>query len=413
MNRYTDKHLDRRDFLKTLGITAASLTFDRLATARHLILVNTSGPAQISRVEWIPYDTGRRGSGGSAQQQCAVRVSTTSGAQGWADFSISVAPDEQTKQLISDTLLEQDPAHPEKLWRRLYQQGLPLGTLAAVDVALWDLRARMEDKSVHALLGAKRQKVKTCLNTGFNFGEPADYALIARQGRSSGVAAIKIQPYIEWGAGRDGLADAGFPDKDMAVYRAVREAVGDEYPCIADSQGSHTYDEALRVGHLLDNLGFAWYESPMPETDAWVERYVALAGELRTPICAPEAYPDAYEPRLAWIEQRACDVSRINIYHGGLTACLQLASACEEAGIALTLADAGPDGYPYLPLMASTSEPVTPYFEIASLFREPNVLPGRTLPEPVFDGDGLVAIPQTPGMGLELDWQYIATHRVR
>lgn len=412
MNRYADRHLDRRDLLKALGITAAGLTCNRLA-ARHLILVDTSGAEQISRVEWIPYDTGRRSADAAPQQRCAVRISTTGGAQGWADFSISVAPDEETTDLISDTLLEQDPAHPESLWRRLYQQGLPLATLAAVDVALWDLRGRLEGTSVHALLGAQRQKVRTCLNTGFNRGEPADYAQIARQCQASGVAAIKIQPTIAWGAGRDGLTDAGFPDKDMAVYSAVREAVGADYPCIADNQSGYTYDEALRVGRLLDDLSFAWYESPMPETDAWVERYMALAGELRTPICGPEALPDAYEPRIAWIQQQACDVSRISIYHGGFTAALQLASACAEAGVALTLADAGPDPYPYLQLMGSTAESVTPYLEIASLFRELNVLPGRAQPEPAFDNDGLVAIPQTPGMGLELDWQYIATHRVR
>ena len=77
MSQYADRHLDRRDLLKALSIAAAGLTFERLATARHLILVNTSGPQQISRIEWIPYDTGRRGPDGPALQRCAVRISTT------------------------------------------------------------------------------------------------------------------------------------------------------------------------------------------------------------------------------------------------------------------------------------------------------------------------------------------------
>ena len=79
MNRYTDRHLGRRDLLKALGVTAAGLTCNRLAAARHLIVVNTSGAEQISRVEWIPYDTGRRSSDGSAQQRRFAVMERASG----------------------------------------------------------------------------------------------------------------------------------------------------------------------------------------------------------------------------------------------------------------------------------------------------------------------------------------------
>jgi len=411
MNRYTNEHMDRRGFLKIAAGVAGSWAASRTASARRLVVVGVDGSEKISRIEWIPYDTGLRGPDEQNQERCAVRITTASGGQGWADVSIGTRPDTETATLISDTLLGQDPASHDNLWRQLYQQNLALGTLAAVDVALWDLQARMAGKPVHALLGTKRQQAKTCLNTGSNLGEPADYAQYAQQCQAGGVNAIKIQPYVEWGTGINGLPDAGFPDKDMAAYSAVREAVGADYPCMADNQGSYTYDEALRVGRLLDTLNFAWYESPMPETDTWFDRYIALAAELSTPVCAPETYADAYAPRIAWIAQKACDVSRISLCHGGFTACLQLASACEEAGIALTLQDVTPDAYPYLQLMGATSESLVPYFEIASLFRELRTLPGRTTPEPVFDGNGHVIVPQTPGMGVELDWRYIFKHR--
>ena len=412
MSRYTGGRMDRRGFLKTAACVAGSWTLSHCANAERLVIVATGDSEQISRIEWIRYDTGLRDTDDQTHQRCAVRLTTTGGAQGWADLAIATAPDEQTATLISDALLGRDPADHSSLWRQLYQQGLNLGTLAAVDVALWDLRGRMAGKSVHALLGTTRQRSKTCLNTSFNFGEAADYAQLAQQCQAAGVGAVKVQPYVEWGAGRDGLTDAGFPDKDMTTYSAVREAVGTDYPCIADNQNAYTYDEALRVGRLLDDLNFAWYESPMPETEEWFDRYVALAGELRTPICGPETYPDAYQPRVTWIEQQACDVARIGIYHGGFTACLQLASACEQAGIALTLPDVSPGAYPYLQLIGATSEALVPYFEIASLNRESNTLPGRSTPEPVLDNAGYIAIPQTPGMGVELDWRYIVRHRI-
>jgi len=411
MNGYTHRHMDRRVFLKTAAGIAGSWALARSATARHLVLVRTDDAERISRIEWITYDTGLRGSAEQSEERCAVRITTTGGAQGWADFSLWTAPDEQTAQLISDTLLGQAPTANKNLWRQLYEQGLALGTLAAVDVALWDLRGRMEGKPVHALLGTKRQQVKTCLTTGFNLGDPAAYARYADECKESGVRGIKIQPYVEWDAGINGLTDAGFPDKDMAAYSAVREAVGSDYPCMADNSGTYTFDEALRVGHLLDDLKYARYESPMPETDEWTDRYVALARELRTPVSALETHPGSYESRILWIDRGACDVARISVHLGGLTACLQLASACENAGAGLELHNIGPDAYPHLQLMGATAESLLGYSEIHSLAREQRVRPGRTAPEPVFDSAGHVTIPQTPGMGVELDWQYIFTHR--
>ena len=151
----------------------------------------------------------------------------------------------------------------------------------------------------------------------------------------------------------------------------------------------------------------------MPETDDyWLDRYAALASELRTPICAPRSDSDSYQSRLRWIDKRACDVCRIGVHLGGLTACLQLASACEEAGITMDLLGAGPDTYPHLQLIGATDESLIPYFRVASPVSENLTLPGRLTPEPQFDAEGRVPIPQTPAMGLELDWTCIATHRI-
>ena len=191
MNRYTDRHMDRRIFLKTAACVAGAWTLPRGATARRLVLVGVDSSEKISRIEWLPYDTGQRGPDEQNQQRCAVRLTTTGGAQGWADLAITTLPDADAATLVSDTLLAQDPASQDNLWRQLYQQGLALGTLAAVDVALWDLRGRMEGEPVHALLGTRRPQVKTCLNTGFNLGAPADYAHHAGQCQSSGIGSLR------------------------------------------------------------------------------------------------------------------------------------------------------------------------------------------------------------------------------
>lgn len=398
--------MDRRRFLKTVACGVGGWALARPALASRIVLIETTDPDKIAQIEWIRYDAGQ------GEQRGAVRVTTSSGAQGWADLAVSVVPDQVIEALIRETLLDQELAHPESFWRRLYEQGLSLGTLAALDVALWDLWARRQNTSVAALLGTKRQYVGTCLNTGFNLGEPADYAQLAQQCQAAGVNAIRIQPYIEWGSGVAGLTDAGFPSRDLAAYTAVRAAVGAEYPCIAANSGTYLYEQALQVGGALDELNFAWYESPMPETDDWIDWYIALVEQLQTPVCGAQTDPGAYASRVTWIERGACDLARISLYHGGFTACRQLALACEAAGKGLTLMDIGCDSYPYLQLAGATSDAVLRYFEITGLSNESQILPGRTTPEPVFDTAGHITLPQTPGMGVELDWRYIMTHRI-
>lgn len=409
MYRSLHEGMNRRSFLKIAGFAAA---MSNCAAARHILLLNADETSPISRIEWMVYATGRRSPASEPEHRCVVRIGTTCGIQGWADAPSSAMPDQDTAGLVRNTLLGQDLSRHDAIWRQLYEQNIPLSTLSAVDIALWDLLGRLENKPVHALLGTKRQRVKSCVTTDFNLGDLGRYAEVALACKEAGVHACKIHPYIEWGAGRNGLANAGFPDRDMAIYQAVRDAVGPDYACMADNFCTYTYDEALRVGRLLDNLDYEWYESPMPESDDWRERYTALAGELKTPICAPETEPDSYPARISWTASKACDLSRIDASLGGFTACLELALTCEAAGVPLTLHDLGPDSYPHLQLLGATAESLIKHLELSSLSQDTRVLPGRATPEPVFDNEGYAAVPQTPGMGLELDWKYIYTHRV-
>jgi L-alanine-DL-glutamate epimerase-like enolase superfamily enzyme len=379
---------------------AGTLALGHRALALRLLLVASGQTAPISQVEWVVYDTGMRDPADEPVHRCAVRITTTAGTQGWADFEGWTAPDAQAAQLIRDILLGQDPAGHENLWQQLYQHGLPLATLGAVDVALWDLRGRIEGEPVHVLLSAKRQKVKSYVSTGLNLGDPAAYAEFAVACQTKGIHGVKVRP------------GGSSPENDIAVYSAVRQAVGPEFTCIAGGAATYTSEQALSVGRVLDELGYAWYQSPMPENDEWVGRYVTLAGELETSVCAPETDPGSYESRVTWLERGACDIPCIDVHHGGLTACVQLALACESRGAPLELRNVGPDAYAHLPLAGASDESLLTHIELLSSSQETSTLPGRATPELVCDEQGYVAIRQAAGMGLELDWKYIFTHRV-
>jgi len=401
--------MDRRSFLKMAGLVAA---MGKWAAARGLVLLSVPDTIVVSEIAWFVYETGLRGPGNEPDRRCAVRITADPGIHGWADVSSWMVPNAETAATIRSRLIGREIGWPSEIWRELYESGLPLGTLGAVDVALWDLLGRMEDKPVHALLGTQRQTVKAYATTDFNLGNPARYAEYALSCKEAGVAGCKIRPPFAPGAGAEGAPGIGLPDRDMEIYQAVRVAVGPEFACMADNGGTYTFDEALRVGRFLDTLQYEWYESPMPETEAWRERYVELAAQLKTPVCAPETLADSYQARAAWLASKACDIGRIDVHFGGFTPCIELAAACESLGAPLELNDVGPDAYPHLQLIGATSESLIRRVEVSSISRTTRVHPGRTTPEPVLDDQGCVAIPQTPGMGLELDWQHILTHRV-
>jgi D-galactarolactone cycloisomerase len=404
--------MNRRAFLRNLTSAGACFLAGGAARGKSLLIVADSSDSRISNIEWILYRTGRQQADSSPEYRCAVRITSAGGAQGWADLTGSAMADSTTAAGMRDILLGRDPADVEIIWQRLYERGIPLVMLSAVDIALWDLLARIEGKPVHALLGAKRQNVAVFASTGFNLGEPQKYAEYALASKEQGVYGCKIQPYVEWGAGRNGPANAGFPDRDMAAYEAARQAVGPDYPCMADNACSYTFNDALRVGQRLDDLKYEWYQSPMPENDDWLDRYVALAAGLTTPICAPAMNPGSYTSRARWVQAKGCDIAAIDAHHGGFTACRKLASACEAAGIPLQLPDIGSDSYPHLQLIATVAPSLIKCIEVRSLSRETSIQPGRTTPEPTLDDQGCIAIPQTLGMGLELDWKYVVTHRL-
>lgn len=404
--------MNRRSFLKTLGSVGAFLLAGESAPARSLFVLGVRDSSQISNIEWILYETGRRQPGDQPERRCAVRITGAGGVQGWADLASSTMPDRANIDFIRDVLIGRSTAEHKAVWRQLYEMGIPLGVLAGVDIALWDLLGRLEGKPVHSLLETRRQNVKVCASTGFNLGDPQEYAGHALACKEKNIPACKVQPYGGWDPGSGGTTDAGSVDRDMAVYKAVRDAVGLDYPCMAGGSRTYTFDEALRVGQVLDELAYKWYESAMPEDDGWRDRYISLAAQVRTSVYTPARHPDSYPARVLWIAAKACDISCMTVLHGGFTACVELASACDAAGIPLQLPDLGPDSYSHLQLIAATAPSLIEYFEFPSPSREPYTLPGRATPEPVCDEQGRVTIPQTPGMGIELDWRYIYTHRV-
>src|SRR5690606_29023273 len=116
-----------------------------------------------------------------------------------------------------------------------------------------------------------------------------DYAQHALDCKREGYTHYKIHPYYFWDP-ETKQPDRGRPshiDYDIQVCYAVREAVGDDMVLSFDPWGTYrTYDDAVRVGRVLEELNFYWFEHPMNEYLAGA--YEKLSQELRIPILSPE-----------------------------------------------------------------------------------------------------------------------------
>ena len=315
---------------------------------------------------------------------------------------------------IKSLVLGQDPFDREKFWHWLWVANIiPENLMSALDLALWDLQARAFGIPVHKLLGGCRDKVKAYASSFPNLGDPEVYAEHALECQNRGYKAYKIHPYYFWNPATR-QPDPGRPshiEYDIAACRLVREAVGDDMVLMYDVWGSYrNYEEALKVGRVLEELDFYWYEHPMLEYR--IEAYTKLAIELDIPILSPEIIPGSIFTRADWILRGASDMSRIDVLRGGITGCHKMAAICEAFGMKLELHMAG---FGNLQILGATSEDVCEYYERG--LEGPGV--DYETPQPYWeeicdpmDDEGYVRVPQEPGMGYKINWDYIEDNRI-
>lgn len=354
--------------------------------------------------------------------QTLTKIITDEGAEGYyfgghghgdAD---GLLPDERAalQGRFKRLLVGHDPFDREKFWHWLWTANVEENLLSVLDMALWDLQARYYNLPLYKLLGGCRDKVRAYASTFPNMTPtPQGYADHALECKQRGYTHYKIHPYYFW----DPVArkpDPGRPShivQDIEVCHLVREAVGDDMVLSFDPWGTYrTYEDAYRVGRELEKLNFYWYEHPMPEYR--VSTYEKLARELEIPILSPEIAAGSIYTRAEWIRRGASDMTRMDVLRGGITGQKKMAAIAEAFGVKC---EVHMSGFANLQILGSTSEDVCTYYERGLLApgldyeTPPPYL--HKLADPM-DAEGFVHLSQAPGMGYEINWDYIEANRV-
>lgn len=382
---------------------------------------------RITEVEVIPFTLEREEfeGGGSTTTatatQTLTRIGTDEGVDGYClgggvhgdRDGLSETQQKRVERVVESRLVGEDPFDREKFWRWMWGFNRDETTLSVIDIALWDLQGRALDTPVHKLAGGCRERVKAYASTFPNMGSPSDYADHAETCRQRGYTAYKIHPYYGW----DPKTRESVPSRpshvehDLEACRQVNERVGDEMDLLYDPWGTYgSYEEALRVGRELQEMGFAWYEQPMNEYR--VDSYEKLSDELDIPVLSPEIANGSIFTRADWIARDAADMVRIDALRGGITGCLKMAAICEAYNVRCEI---HMSGFANLQVLAATSADTCEYYERGLLApaidyeAPPPYL--EAIPDPL-DDDGYVHVPRGQGMGYELDMEYINAHRI-
>ncbi|MGP3959429.1 L-talarate/galactarate dehydratase [Nonomuraea sp. 3N208] len=288
---------------------------------------------------------------------------------------------------IANDLVGEDPNDIARLWDKLCwagasvgRSGLAVQAIAALDVALWDMKAKRAGLPLAKLLGAHRDSVR-CYNTSGGFlHAPIEQVLHnATAALERGIGGIKIK--------------VGQPDTrtDLARLKAVREHLGDQVPLMVDANQQWDRPTAARMGRAMEEYGLVWIEEPLDAYDH--AGHAALAAALDTPIATGEMLTSVGE-HAELIRARSADVIQPDAPRiGGVTPFLRLAALAEHERLQLAPHFAMEI---HLHLAAAYAmEPWVEHFEwLEPLFNERLEI-----------RDGRMLVPDRPGIGVTLSEQ--------
>jgi D-galactarolactone cycloisomerase len=289
-------------------------------------------------------------------------------------------------------LIGEDPLRIEALWEKMYgltrwygRKGAAMSAIGGIDIALWDLRGKVERQPIYRLLGGKRGVAPAYASGLFWQDDVSALEREARSHRERGFRRVKMR------LGRS-------EEYDAAAVEAARRGVGPDGDVLVD--GSHRYsaEVAERMGRVLAAQRVFWFEEPFPPED--LDAYVALRPKLSVPLAAGENEFGTQGFREI-LRAGAVDIAQPDACRtGGITESMRIARMAAEHGVRVaphTWSDA-------VALIANAHVVAAiPHGVTVEVDQTGNPSIDELLSEPLQIEDGLLLLPDAPGLGIELN----------
>ena len=324
------------------------------------------------------------------------------------------------EHVFKPMILGRNPLDIGVLWHQMYnatrdhgQKGLPIQCISGIDIALWDLLGKATKLPLYQLLGGAFRRTFKAYGYGMMFRQiadlPAAFNEEAARIKEMGFTATKMKIGM-------GLK------KDLALAEAVRRGVGDGFKAMADCNHAYTAGEAMQVGLGLRELGFYWFEEPVIPEDyvGYTQVRAALPGLL---IAGGEAEYTRYGHR-ELITRHCVDILQPEVAAtGGISEFTKIAAMANAHGIPViphvwgsdillavdmhlvaSLPDLSGGLYPFEPMLEFDTTP--------SLFRQHLLTNPLDIAGQVKKSGGTVAVPEGPGLGIELNRDFMRRYQV-
>lgn len=318
---------------------------------------------------------------------------------------------------VRDALLGRDPSRIEQIWAELFRRftylgsrGLVTAVISGIDIALWDLKGKALGRPVHDLLGgAVRDAIPLYTHPGGETPqEAADNALALI---ADGYSAFKYDPFPEMvrfhTAYLSGEISAAGIRAGAAQIETVRDAVGWDVELLIDFHGHYNAASALRCIRALEPYGIGWFEEPFPPESLEALRH--LRAQTDAPLCVGERLYTRWDFVPVLRDGLANFLMPDVCWTGGISELRKIATMAEA--YAVPIAPHGALG-PLQTVAAAHVALVTP-----NLYRQEILGPvwqrhyQDCVPVGLDLGHGELRLSERPGLGVELDLEYVAAHR--
>jgi L-alanine-DL-glutamate epimerase-like enolase superfamily enzyme len=350
----------------------------------------------------------------SGQDALIVKVTTNAGVTGYGEVDSSPmavkgcieGPFSHTATTgLAQVLIGEDPLRTEYLWHKMYRaniysgrRGIGIHAMSGIDLALWDIKGKALGLPVWRLLGGGFTRSLRPYSSSLFGATPAETGERARRFAGQGFTAVKFG----WDPmGKDAQTD-------VALVREARNGLGPDLDLMIDAGLVYDAKTAIQRARAFEAYNLFWFEEPLHPDD--YEGYARLSAASSLRIAAGEEESE----RKSFLQ--LMDVGKIDVVQVDLTRCGGFTEAMKVASLA---ADRG------LPVV---NHGFTTYLNVAAalhfLASVPNTLgllefvveEGTTLrhhlSEPIRAVDGRVAVPEAPGLGLELNEEGLRRFRV-
>lgn len=343
------------------------------------------------------FDEKRKGGGRMDWDVVVLKLTTDTGLEGFAT-AMAARSGQVTEGYLHDSIapvvLGRSPYDREKIWHELWNIDrhlafFPVFLPGPVDVALWDICAKAAGLPLYQYIGAYRTELPVYAS-GLFHDDPDEYVREALHYQSKGIHCYKAHPPGPW-------------ELDMEIHENIRNAVGPEMKLMSDPVAEYTLDEAIKVGRHLEKLNYEWLEEPFRDFE--LEKYARLCETLDIPIAATETTRGCHWGVAQAINQRAADIVRADVsWKCGITGTLKIAHLAESFGMQCEIHTTTMNYMDLVNLHVSCAIRNCKYFEYFVPEEDFSFPMKGLLP---IDENGMIRVPEGPGVGAELDWELI------